>query len=179
MAVDSRLRIPVALRDDVEQIFALTDGFCAEHLDGEYAELIRNLVAKLARKRPSPLARGDLRVWAATAIYTVGRVNFLFDRTQNPHLSGDDLAALTGVAKSTMANKAGAVCRLLGIGQLEPELCRRRLLEDHPFAWMVEIDGLIIDVRALPPPLQREAADRGLVPGPADLRRREQQAALL
>lgn len=29
------------------------------------------LVAKLASKRPSPLARGDLRVWAAAVIYTL------------------------------------------------------------------------------------------------------------
>lgn len=172
MSLDPSLRIPTALRGDVEQIFAFTDGFCEEHLDGEYAALCRRLVAKLARKRPSPLARGDLRVWAATAIYTVGRINFLFDRTQRPHLSGDDLAALTGVAKSTMANKSGQVCRLLRIGQLEPELCRRDLLERHPFAWLVDFDGLIIDARALPPPLQQDAAARGLIPALAELQRR-------
>ena len=35
--------------------------------------------AKLARKRLSPLARGELQIWAA-AIYAVGSVDFLFDR---------------------------------------------------------------------------------------------------
>ena len=64
---------------------------------------MRALVAKLARKRPSPLLRGDLRIWAAATIYTVGSVNFLFDRSQPLHLSGDDLSDLTGVPKSTMA----------------------------------------------------------------------------
>ncbi len=39
---------------------------------------MRKLVVKLARKRPSPLARGDLRIWAGAAIYAVGTVNFLF-----------------------------------------------------------------------------------------------------
>ncbi len=53
----------------------------------EYGELVRKLVAKLARMRPSPLVRGDLRIWAGAAIYTVGSVNFLFDRTQHPHLT--------------------------------------------------------------------------------------------
>ena len=42
-------------------------------------------------------------------IYAVGSVNFLFDRTQRPHLTGDDLSALTGVPKSTLANKANAL----------------------------------------------------------------------
>src|SRR3990172_4803149 len=56
------LRLPEALRHDAEEIFKLTDPFCAEHLDAEYAELVRALIATLARKRPSPLARGDLRI---------------------------------------------------------------------------------------------------------------------
>ena len=57
--------IPGPLRHDVDELFKLTDPFCAEHLDAEYGELVRKLVGKLARKRPSPLARGDLRIWAA------------------------------------------------------------------------------------------------------------------
>jgi hypothetical protein len=63
MGRDNTLRIPELLRHDVEEIFTLTDPFCAEHLDAEYGELVRRLIAKLARKRPSPLARGDLRIW--------------------------------------------------------------------------------------------------------------------
>ena len=69
-----------------------------------------------------------------------------------------------------MANKAALIRRTLRLGPLEPELCRRDLLARHPYAWLVEIDGLIVDVRALPPPLQDEARRRGLVPswpGPA------------
>ncbi|MBI4481543.1 MAG: hypothetical protein HY652_01500 [Acidobacteria bacterium] len=53
----SRLRIPEPLRHEAEEIFKLTDPFCAEHLDAEYPQLCRKLMAKLARKRPSPLAQ--------------------------------------------------------------------------------------------------------------------------
>lgn len=158
------LRVPTILQEDVSGILALTDGFCIEHLDEEYAELSRRLVAKLARKRSSPLARGDLRTWAAAAIYTVGSVNFLFDPAEQPHLRADDLARLTGVAKSTMANKARAIRQALGTGQLDPEFCRRELLERHPFAWLVEMNGFVVDVRSLPEPFQDEARRRGLVP---------------
>ena len=72
----------------------ITDRICCEHLDAEYAEICRRLVAKLARKRPSPLERGALRVWAAGAIYAVGSNNFLFDPSQVPHLSADRLSEL-------------------------------------------------------------------------------------
>jgi len=158
------LNVPCALRPDVEQIVALTDGFCAEHLDAEYARLCARLVAKLARKRPSPLLRGDLRIWAAAAIYTVGSVNFLFDRSQPQHLSGDDLSDLTGVPKSTMANKAKQIRDLLGLGRLDLEFCRRDMLERHPSAWYVQVDGLIVDARMLPTALQDECRRRGLIP---------------
>ncbi len=51
MDTDKPLRIPAPLRHHVEQLFQFTDPFCGEHLDAEYAELIRKLIAKLARKR--------------------------------------------------------------------------------------------------------------------------------
>lgn len=62
-------RVPKALRAQVEAISALTDAYCAARLDAEYAELCRRLTARLARKRPSPLMRGDLRIWAAGVLY--------------------------------------------------------------------------------------------------------------
>ncbi len=54
------LTVPRGLRPVVEEIVALTDEFCAEHLDAEYARLCAALLAKLSRKRPSPLLRGVL-----------------------------------------------------------------------------------------------------------------------
>jgi len=42
-------QVPAALREDVEQIFSLTDQFWSELLDDEYSGLCRRLTAKLAR----------------------------------------------------------------------------------------------------------------------------------
>jgi hypothetical protein len=164
MAPNNPLRIPEPLRHDAEEIFKLTDPFCTEHLDAEYGELVRKLIAKLARKRPSPLARGDLRIWAAAAIYTVGSVNFLFDRTQRPHLTGDALSALIGVPRSTLANKARLIRDLLRIGQMEPEFCRRELLASNPLPWLISVGGFIVDARTMPPEVQAAARRRGLIP---------------
>jgi hypothetical protein len=83
-AADGELREPTAMRGHLGEILAMTDQLCFEHLDAEYAELCRRLVAKLARKRPSPLVRGALRTWAAGAIYAVGSNNFLFDPSEVP-----------------------------------------------------------------------------------------------
>ncbi|MHB1891628.1 MAG: DUF6398 domain-containing protein, partial [Acidimicrobiales bacterium] len=105
----SSLRVPKALRGDIAEMAALIDKVCTEHLDDEYSGLCLRLLGKLARKRPSPLVRGERRVWAAGVLYTVGSINFLFDPSEEPHLRADELAALTGVAKSTMPNKAALI----------------------------------------------------------------------
>jgi hypothetical protein len=97
-------------------------------------------------------------------LYAVGRVDFIFDRAQELHLSADELSALTGVKKTTMANKGRVICDLLRLGYFNPELSRRNLLEHSPLRWLVEVDGLIVDARGLPTPLQEEARRRGLIP---------------
>ena len=158
------LLIPVVLRDRAQQIFDVTDAACQEHLDDEYGRLVRRLVARLARKRPSPLMRGDARIWAAGAIYAIGQVNYLFDRTQAPHMTAEQLAEALGVVNTTMANKAGVINRTLDIGIFEPELTRVAMLEQHPMAWLVEVDGFILDARTLPAEVQDEARRRGLIP---------------
>ncbi|MDP9133254.1 MAG: DUF6398 domain-containing protein [Actinomycetota bacterium] len=162
--MSERLRIPVAMRDRAQAIIDVTDAACRDHLNHEYGEAARRLIARLARKRPSPLGRGDVRIWAAGVLYAVGQVNFLFDRTQTPHLTAAQLAERLGVVQTTMANKAGLINRTLDIGIFEPELTTVAMLEQHPMAWIVELDGLLVDARTLPADLQEEACRRGLIP---------------
>ena len=63
-----------------------------------------------------------------------------------------------------MANKSRRIRQLLDLDRLDIDFCRRDLLERHPLAWLVEVNGLIVDVRQLPPELQAEARRRGLIP---------------
>ncbi len=135
------LKVPQTVLGLARSIVDITDTVCAAQLDAEYARLARRLVERLARKRPSPIMRGDARIWAGGVLYALAQVNFLFDRTQTPHLTAADLAAAAGVKQTTMANKAGMINRLLDIGLYEPELTRVAMIEQHPVAWIVEFDG--------------------------------------
>lgn len=65
------------LRPRVAGILEVISEVCLEHLDEEYGVLSVRLIGKLARKRPSPLLRGQPRIWAAGAIYTIAVNNFL------------------------------------------------------------------------------------------------------
>jgi len=161
-----KLRIPTSMRRCAEPIIAVSDEVCEEHLDAEYAELARRLVAKLARKRPSPLTRGDPRIWAAGVLYALAQINFLFDKSQSPHLSADQLSVATKVKKTTMANKAKLVRDMVGLSHVDAELTRRAVADMNPLTWMIEVDGLLVDVRILKPEIQLLAYERGLIPYP-------------
>jgi hypothetical protein len=69
-----------------------------------------------------------------------------------------------GVAKSTMSAKASHISSVLALGVFEPDLSRAELLEDNPLAWLVSVNGLVVDARMLPAELQRAAHAQGLIP---------------
>ena len=100
------LKIPKAVRPVAEEVITITDEVCAKLLDAEYAVLAGQVVAKLARKRPSPLLSGRRATWAAGVVYALGQVNFLSDPSREPYLTADELSDAFGVAKATMGSKA-------------------------------------------------------------------------
>jgi len=91
-------------------------------------------------------------------------VNFLFDKTQTPHLSAGELCALFGVSKSTAGAKAKVIMDSLKISLMDPRWCLPSKLADNPLAWMISVNGLLIDARHAPHEIQEEALRRGLIP---------------
>jgi hypothetical protein len=157
-------QVPVAVRPVFDEVTATIAAFCAAHLDEEYARLGRRLAAKLARKRPSPLLRGNRRIWAAGIVYALGRVNFLSDPDVKPHLRTDELAELFGVKQQTMANKGRLIMDTFRMSQFDPAWSRQDMTEKNPTVWLIEVNGLICDARMLPEEIQVEAWRRGLIP---------------
>lgn len=160
----NQLNVPHAVRPYADQVVAVTDAVCREHLDEEYADLCRAVVAKLGRKRPSPLTRGDLRIWAAGVIYAVGQLNFLFDPAQTPHARAEQLSEWLGVKKTTMGNKARLIRDTLKLSHFDTEFMRRDLVESSPLTWLLEVDGMLLDIRTAPLHIQVEAFELGLIP---------------
>ena len=97
-------------------------------------------------------------------VYTIGRVNFLFDKSQTPHMSAGELCTIMGVGKTTAGSKSTQVMRMLHIAQMEPEWTLPSKMDRNPLAWMISVNGLIIDVRRAPRAIQKEALRRGLIP---------------
>jgi hypothetical protein len=156
--------VPAAMKPRYDEITAVTDAFCSQHLNDEYAQLCRQMAAALGRKRPSPLVSGKANTWAAGIAQTVGSINFLFDKSQTPHMRADDLAASFGLSKSTVANKSKQIKDLLKISWLDTTWTLPSHIDANPMAWLISVEGFIIDARSAPRPIQEQAFRMGLIP---------------
>jgi len=157
-------RVPAAMLWIYQSIGRLTDEFSASRLNGEYAALARRMAAALARKRPSPLQSGNIETWACGILYALGKINFLFDKAQTPHVRAEDLCSYFGVATSTGSAKAKVILDHLRIRGHDPNWTLPSRLADHPLIWLVSINGLIVDIRDMPEEVQEAAYRRGIIP---------------
>jgi hypothetical protein len=158
------MSVPKNMQEKYNEIEPLITKFCEEKLNDEYKDLSLRLCEKLCRKRPSPLLSGKANTWACTIIYTIGSVNFIFDKSQVPTMTAKEIAESFGISASTAGNKASQIRDMLNISPFEPEWTLPSKISDNPLVWMVEVDGFVIDVRILPLEVQIQAYKAGIIP---------------
>jgi len=156
--------VPKEMQPKFEEITLLINDFCHQYLNDEYATLCRQLTATLARKRPSPLTSGKPNTWACGIAYTIGTVNFLYDKSQKPHIKASELCAQFGLSTSTGAAKSKQIRDLLNIVVLDPNWTLPSRIDSNPMVWFLSVNGLMMDIRDAPLPAQIEAYNRGLIP---------------
>ena len=80
-----------------------------------------------------------------------------------------DLCAAFKVSESTVHAKARVIEKTLGIGPLDPKWTLPTLAGSNPLVWMVDVNGLLVDLRDMPREVQEIAFAKGLIPYiPAD-----------
>jgi Domain of unknown function (DUF6398) len=161
---DDEPKVPEAMRPVYETIVGLTDAFCRDHLDEQYATLSRRLAGILARKRPSPLTNGKPASWAAGIVRVIGWVNFIGDPSQPNHMKLSDIDRGIGVSEATGNAKSMAIRNLLKIHRLDPEWTVPSKMDQNLLVWLVEVNGFPIDVRMAPREIQEESLRLGLIP---------------
>src|SRR5918994_159470 len=162
--------VPKNMQARYDQIVGLTDEVCQKHLNDEYRELAQAMAAALCRKRPSPVASGQVRSWACGIIYAPGQVNFLSDKSFEPYMMLADVCGEFGVSQSTGSAKARAISDALKLGPaFDPEWTLPSMLDKNPLIWMAEVNGYLEDLRSAPREVQEIAFEKGMIPYiPAD-----------
>ncbi len=146
-----------------QRLLELTGEFCDQYLDDDYKQLCKKMILKMKRKRQIPFLSGRVNTWAASIIYALGQVNFLFDRDTKPYVSADDVANHFGVVKSTIGQKAKKIRDMFKMGYWDSEFATRSTAESNPLQNMVMVNGLIVPANMLEPEVQEELCRQGII----------------
>ncbi len=162
--VPEGVNVPKVMAARYNQIAEIISDFCDEKLNEEYKSINLRALAKLCRKRPSPLVRGNAWTWAAGIVYAIGSNNFIFDRSQPINMTATEIAEWFGLAKSTAGSKASEVTKLLHLSYTNTEFLLKRIIANNPAIWYLEVNGFITDIRRMPREVQEQAFKKGLIP---------------
>ncbi|MHB1152539.1 MAG: DUF6398 domain-containing protein [Eubacteriales bacterium] len=163
-AVPEGVKVPKVMAAKYNEIAEIISQFSDEKLNEEYKEITLRALAKLCRKRPSPLEKGRARTWACGIVYAIGSNNFIFDKSQPINITAAEIAEWFGLAKGTASSKASEVTKILGLSYANPEFLLESVIEGNPAIWYLDVDGLIMDIRTMPREYQEAAFRKGLIP---------------
>jgi hypothetical protein len=126
----------------LKEIKELIVSFCVEHLNEELQSYALKLCDKLGRKRTISITSGKKEIWAASIIYVIARLNFLFDSKNELFLSADTICDFFETRKSTVGSKATQIekaCKL-GFGAegfCSPEISDALTLVELPSGFVI------------------------------------------
>jgi hypothetical protein len=126
----------------LKEIKEFVVSFCVEHLNEELQSYALKLCDTLNRRRKISITSGKKEIWAASIIYVIVRLNFLFDSENELFLSADTICDFFGTKKSTVGNKATQIeeaCNL-GIGAegfCSPEISDAVTLVELPSGFII------------------------------------------
>lgn len=164
------MAIPKKMEAKYRAIAPLINSFSQQYLNDEYEELALKLLEALCRKRPSPIERGKETIWAASIIYAIGSVNFLFDKTQTPHVQSSEISTHFGAAGNTISSKSNSIMKMIPhLNQFDWHWKLPSQLLNNSHIWFVQVNGYVHDIRNLPREVQEQAYQQKIIPFiPAD-----------
>lgn len=138
-----------------EQIISLVSQFCIEYINEEYKELCIELTKKLGRKRNVPFLTGKVEIWAASIVYTVGALNFLFDKSFEPYIPSSDIHEYFETKSSTVNAKSKLIRDLLKLNRFKNEFSTNRMIGSNPFNQFVMVNDMIVPLDSIPEEYQK------------------------
>ena len=161
--------VPKTMSARYMEIADIIEKFCDEKLNAEYKDICLRALAKLCRKRPSPVVSGKARTWACGIVYAIGSSNFIFDKSQPINMTAGEISDWFGLSKNTAGGKAAEIKNLLNLSYFNTEFLLKDHIEDNPMIWYLQVNGYFVDIRQMPRGAQEEAFRKGLIPYiPAD-----------
>jgi len=117
----------------VDQIKEMIHSFCEEHLTQELEGYAVKLCERLGKKRIINIARGKKEIWAASVIYVIARLNFLFDKQNENYITVDTICNYFGTKKSTIGTKATQIEKACNLNIGAEGYCSKEISDSFTF----------------------------------------------
>jgi len=128
--------------EKTKELTELVESFCKQYFPRELTDCALRLCDKLSRIRKLNITRGKKEIWAASIVYVIARVNFLFDKASNNFLTSDIICDFFDTKKTTTGNKATIIEQVLNIGIGDTNYCTAEIIES--FSFVETPDGFIL-----------------------------------
>ncbi len=125
-------------KEKAKEIIELVESFSKQYFNGELTDCALRLCEKLGRSRKLNITRGKKEIWAASIVYVIARVNFLFDKANDNFLTSDIICDFFETKKTTTGNKATSIEKTFNIGIGDEKYCTREIRASFSF---VELPG--------------------------------------
>ena len=125
----------------LNEIKEMIHAFCENHLNEELEGYAIKLCEDLSRKRKISIERGRKDIWAASIIYVIARLNFLFDEENDYYIVADTICDFFKTKKSTVSNKSTEIDKVCKLGLGAEGYCSQHITDMFTFVQTPE--GLI------------------------------------
>ncbi len=126
----------------LNELKELINNFCEKHLNEEFKGYAQKLCETLGRKRKIDIIRGKKEIWAASILYVIARLNFLFDKENKNNLTADIIVDFFEVKKSTIGTKATQIEKACNLGLGAEGYCTSEITDS--FTYYKTPEGFIL-----------------------------------
>jgi len=120
-------------KERVIEIKTMLNSFCETYLNEELEGYTIRLCDELSRKRKINILRGKKEIWAASIIYIISRLNFLFDKGNENYITVDIICDFFSTNKSTIYNKATQIERVCNLAIGAEGYCSKEITDSFTF----------------------------------------------
>lgn len=138
------------------EIKELLSSFCEKHLNDELTGYAFKLSDALGRKKKINISRGRKEIWAASIIYAIARLNFLFDKENSNYITADTICNYFNTRKSTVGNKATQIEEVCNLTIGAEGYCSKHITDSLTFyktpdgfivpKSMIEVPEIVVEI---------------------------------
>ncbi len=139
------------------QIKELLTNYCLENFDLELKSFVLLLLDTIVQNPLMDISRGSPTIWAASIVYIIARLNFLFDEENEEYISYNELCDYFEVKKSTIGSKATLIEKTYGIVFADKNYTKPSIRKSFKFYRTPE--GFIMPALMLEPANEEESKE--------------------